>query len=182
MRLDRGAWRAGVVGCLMLGASWSALVHGQGLDCRVQECRLEDLKDALRPPQLRALNVVDAQRNRSMESSSVTINVNFLEGSGTILPDFYSELNKLGELLTEPGLQEMRLQIDGHTDNTGSEVYNDALSLRRARSVKQYLVENFPIRPERLLVQGYGKRHPATTNDTLEGRWKNRRVEVKALE
>jgi outer membrane protein OmpA-like peptidoglycan-associated protein len=128
------------------------------------------------------MTVVNTHRNIPVTPSSVTINVNFLEASDTILPDFYRELEKLGTLLTDPGFQEMRLQIAGHTDNTGSDAYNEDLSLRRARSVKQYLVEHWPIQPERIQVRGYGKRHPTATNETVEGRWTNRRVEVKGLE
>ena len=113
MHVYDGLRIAGVVGGLLLGGGWSTLVHGQGLDCRIQACSVEDLKDALCPPRLRAMTVVNTHRNIPITPSSVTMNINFLEDSDTILPDFYHELEKLGTLLTDPGLQEMRCRLPG---------------------------------------------------------------------
>jgi outer membrane protein OmpA-like peptidoglycan-associated protein len=70
----------------------------------------------------------------------------------------------------------VRFDIQGHTDNVGTESYNDDLSLRRADSVKNYLVEN-GVAPERLDTHGFGFRVPVATNDTSEGRAENRRIE-----
>jgi outer membrane protein OmpA-like peptidoglycan-associated protein len=70
----------------------------------------------------------------------------------------------------------VRFDIQGHTDNIGTEAYNDDLSLRRADSVKNYLVEN-GIAPERLDTHGLGFKVPVATNDSAEGRAENRRIE-----
>jgi outer membrane protein OmpA-like peptidoglycan-associated protein len=67
--------------------------------------------------------------------------------------------------------------IYGHTDSTGPETYNQKLSERRAEAVVNYMVER-GIKLERLTPEGFGEAHPATSNDTLEGRQKNRRVEL----
>lgn len=66
--------------------------------------------------------------------------------------------------------------LEGHTDSIGSEAYNKTLSLRRAESVKRYLVGQLGIEAARLSTKGYGFSMPVTTNKTVEGRQENRRV------
>jgi outer membrane protein OmpA-like peptidoglycan-associated protein len=74
----------------------------------------------------------------------------------------------------------MEIEIIGHTDNVGPDAYNMALSERRAKTVVAYLVRR-GIAQERLAVQFFGETKPVETNDTDEGREKNRRVEFKIL-
>jgi outer membrane protein OmpA-like peptidoglycan-associated protein len=112
---------------------------------------------------------------------SVALNVLFEFNSDQIMPQYYSDLDKLGQVLTDPKYAEYRLQIEGHTDSIGSAYYNQALSERRAASIKKYLVDRFSIDTERLVVKGYGKDQPIASNNTDEGRAKNRRVEVVNL-
>jgi len=69
-----------------------------------------------------------------------------------------------------------RTEIEGHTDNTGSERSNRVLSQRRADSVRQELITRFGIDPSRLTAKGYGASQPIADNNALEGREKNRRV------
>jgi hypothetical protein len=71
-----------------------------------------------------------------------------------------------------------KLSVGGHTDNVGGDRYNLDLSNRRAAAVKQALVERYQIAPERLTPVGYGGSRPKATNDTVEGRALNRRVEL----
>ena len=73
---------------------------------------------------------------------------------------------------------EMEVEIQGHTDNTGSAEYNQWLSERRAKRVMEYLVQN-GIDSERLEAKGYGLAQPVASNATEEGRAQNRRVELK---
>jgi outer membrane protein OmpA-like peptidoglycan-associated protein len=68
--------------------------------------------------------------------------------------------------------------LAGHTDNTGTEKYNDALSLRRAKAVESYLMDKRGIPPNRIIIKGYGESTPIAANETEEGRAKNRRVEI----
>ena len=112
---------------------------------------------------------------------SVALNVLFDFNSDKILQNYSSDLDKLGRVLTTPQYSAYRVEIEGHTDNIGSDSYNRRLSERRAESVKHYLVQHFPIQSDRLVVRGYGKSKPITSNDTPEGRDKNRRVEVVNL-
>ena len=69
----------------------------------------------------------------------------------------------------------MKVEIDGHTDNTGSAAYNMNLSERRAKSVMKYFVDK-GVEAQRLTTKGFGFTKPAASNDTKEGRTKNRRV------
>jgi outer membrane protein OmpA-like peptidoglycan-associated protein len=71
-----------------------------------------------------------------------------------------------------------KLKVDGHTDNIGGDEYNLALSKRRAAAVKDALVKQYHIEAGRLVTDGYGASRPKDTNDTLEGRARNRRVEL----
>jgi outer membrane protein OmpA-like peptidoglycan-associated protein len=71
-----------------------------------------------------------------------------------------------------------KLSVSGHTDNIGGDAYNLDLSKRRAAAVKQALVTRYHIAPDRLTTDGYGASGPVDTNDTLEGRARNRRVEL----
>jgi outer membrane protein OmpA-like peptidoglycan-associated protein len=71
----------------------------------------------------------------------------------------------------------MIVRIVGHTDSTGSDAVNDPLSLRRAESVRNYLSDR-GVGAGRIEVAGRGSREPVASNDTAEGRAKNRRVEI----
>ncbi len=74
----------------------------------------------------------------------------------------------------------MKLEISGHTDNTGSEVHNKELSQNRALAVKNYLI-NTGIKSDRIVSKGYGSSKPAASNDSDAGRAKNRRIEARIL-
>jgi outer membrane protein OmpA-like peptidoglycan-associated protein len=73
---------------------------------------------------------------------------------------------------------EWKLSVSGFTDNIGGNAYNLDLSKRRTAAVKQALVTEYSIAPERLATDGFGASRPVDTNDTLEGRARNRRVEL----
>ena len=68
----------------------------------------------------------------------------------------------------------------GHTDSIGSDAYNQKLSVRRAESVKAYLVSR-GIEPNRIYTEGKGKKQPIASNKTADGRAKNRRVEIEVI-
>ena len=73
---------------------------------------------------------------------------------------------------------EWNISIDGHTDNVGGDPINLDLSGRRADAVKEALVERYRVSASRLTTTGFGASHPNTSNDTLSGRARNRRVEL----
>jgi hypothetical protein len=109
--------------------------------------------------------------------TAFALNILFAQDSARISPKYYPELNKLGEALVR---LPAAVEIAGHTDSSGSESesYNQRLTEKRAESVKQYLIEHFPINPERLIARGYGGSRPRASNDTESGRQQNRRIEI----
>ena len=88
---------------------------------------------------------------------------------------------KLDELVGKLGGINLEVVIAvGHTDGIGSNAYNDKLSVRRAESVKAYLVSK-GVEPNRVYTEGKGKKQPVADNKTAEGRAKNRRVEIEVV-
>lgn len=75
----------------------------------------------------------------------------------------------------------LKLEISGHTDNTGDKTHNMQLSEARAKAVVDVLVKKYNIDPARLQAKGYGDTQPIADNNTTEGKAKNRRVELKKI-
>jgi peptidoglycan-associated lipoprotein len=73
------------------------------------------------------------------------------------------------------------IEIEGHTDNVGSKMYNEQLGLKRAEAVKQYLYEQHQLPLHKINVISYGEEKPAAENRTRDGRAQNRRVVIKVL-
>jgi outer membrane protein OmpA-like peptidoglycan-associated protein len=101
-------------------------------------------------------------------------NIFFETGSSTLLPSSYPELNKL--LSTLINNEQMKIELRGHTDNIGTDEYNQQLSEARAKSVYQYLIDH-AIDAGRLSFKGFGESQPVATNETEYGRQQNRRTE-----
>jgi outer membrane protein OmpA-like peptidoglycan-associated protein/tetratricopeptide (TPR) repeat protein len=95
-----------------------------------------------------------------------------------ILDESKPSLDHLAQMLIDNPT--MSIEIDGHTDNTGTKEHNQKLSTARAKNIVDYLVSK-GIDAKRLKYQGYGDTQPIDTNDTPEGRAKNRRTEFKVL-
>jgi OOP family OmpA-OmpF porin len=94
----------------------------------------------------------------------------------SVRTDFVDEVDALGSfLMKNPAAYVL---LEGYTDSTGPEEYNLGLSLRRAESISNYLMDNFNIPDDRIVVNYYGEANPAADNSTSEGRRMNRRVEV----
>ncbi len=100
-------------------------------------------------------------------------NVLFNSGTARLTSDAELTLNQIVEVLQR--YPDMRVEVEGHTDNVGRELVNEKLSIDRAESVRQYLVSQ-TIDASRLIAVGYGSRLPLVANDTSEGRKRNRRV------
>jgi outer membrane protein OmpA-like peptidoglycan-associated protein len=93
----------------------------------------------------------------------------------TLRPEAREKLAKLsGIVLGNPGL---KLEVEGHTDSTGSDEYNQKLSENRAGAVRDYLASQ-NVSADSITAGGFGKTRPVAPNDTAEGRQKNRRVEI----
>lgn len=105
-------------------------------------------------------------------------NIFFDFDQATLKSESFPELNRIVTLMGEKPTLEV--EISGHTDSTGPEDYNLGLSERRAKSVVRYLTDK-GVAKERVKVTFYGETKPIETNETKEGRKKNRRVEFKIL-
>lgn len=103
-------------------------------------------------------------------------NVYFDFGKSDVKKESYPELDKIVRLMSEN--TGIKIEIDAHTDNVGSDDFNLKLSQARAESVLNYLVSN-GIYLNRLTAKGYGSTKPLADNNTEQGRQKNRRVEFK---
>ncbi len=106
-------------------------------------------------------------------------NILFQTGKAILTTGSYAELDRLLGILKDNPL--MRIEISGHTDNTGSLALNSKLSEDRAKAVVEYLIQK-GVDQDRLEFKGFGPQQPIADNKTTEGRARNRRVEFKILE
>jgi outer membrane protein OmpA-like peptidoglycan-associated protein len=101
--------------------------------------------------------------------------VSFDHNAAVVKPTFHRSLNKMAQVLNK--YPETQITVVGHTDSTGSESYNQSLSLKRADSVKRYFGST-GVNTYRMNTNGRGEYEPRANNDTKEGRSLNRRVEI----
>jgi outer membrane protein OmpA-like peptidoglycan-associated protein len=106
-------------------------------------------------------------------------NILFELGKSVLTTSSYAELDKLVQIMKDN--PKMKIEISGHTDNTGNPVINAKLSTDRAKAVVDYLVKK-GVEQNRMTYMGYGSDQPIAENTTDAGRKKNRRVEFKILE
>jgi outer membrane protein OmpA-like peptidoglycan-associated protein len=105
-------------------------------------------------------------------------NLTFATDHAEIRSDFYDVLNSVVLVLNE--YDKTLIEITGHTDSTGSDAHNQQLSEARANSVAAYFRSQSVI-PQRLITEGFGERFPIASNDTVDGRQQNRRVELRLV-
>lgn len=104
--------------------------------------------------------------------------VNFEFDSARLTSAGEALLREIGQTLA--GIDNVRVEVHGHTDSVGTEEYNMTLSARRARAVRDFLVENFrALTAGQFTVRDFGESQPIASNDTADGRARNRRVEIK---
>jgi outer membrane protein OmpA-like peptidoglycan-associated protein len=106
-------------------------------------------------------------------------NIFFDFDKATLKPESQAEIDKVVDLLTDYPF--LRIEIEAHTDDQGSDAYNLKLSEDRAKAVVDALVKE-KIEVERLAWKGYGETKPLAPNTNEEGRAKNRRVEFRVVE
>jgi outer membrane protein OmpA-like peptidoglycan-associated protein len=158
----------------------AALAQKQAAEAETEKARqaaarAESEKADMRAQLLAQLNSI-LQTNDSARGLIVNMSdVLFDTGSFTLKPGAREKLAKVsGILLAHPGLT---MQIEGHTDSVGSDELNLRLSEQRADSVRDFLGEQgVPL--SSITAVGFGKSEPVATNDTAEGRQRNRRVEI----
>ena len=130
-------------------------------------------------PKGAADNLVDKTielKNIKIGSTIALRNIFFDTGKSTLRAESNTELDRLVKLLKD--VPNLKIEISGHTDNTGSATLNNELSKARAEAVVTYL-KSKGIAANRLTSEGYGSSQPVATNNTAAGRQENRRTEFK---
>lgn len=152
-----------------------AAAEADAQQARQAAAKAEAEKADLRAQLLNQLNSILQTRDSARGLIVNMSDVLFDTGSYTLKPGAREKLAKIsGILLAHPGLN---LQIEGYTDSVGSDEFNQQLSERRADSVRDFLAEQ-GVPATSITAKGLGKSQPVATNDTPEGRQRNRRVEL----
>lgn len=152
----------------LIGAGVGALAGlGWGAYRDQQEAALKD-----------SLKNTQVQVGRDGENISLYLpgGVTFATDSANINGNFHSALNSISQVLVQ--YPETQVLVQGHTDSSGALNHNMDLSKKRAESVRQYLIAQ-GVASNRLVAQGFGPNNPVSTNETVDGRQMNRRVEIK---
>ncbi len=152
-----------------------AAAEAETQKARQAAAQAEAEKAQLRAQLLSQLNSILQTRDSARGLIVNMSDVLFDTGSYTLKPGAREKLAKIsGILLAHPGLT---LEIEGHTDSVGGDEFNQQLSERRADSVRDFLAEQ-GVPASAITARGFGKTQPVASNDTVEGRQRNRRVEL----
>jgi OmpA-OmpF porin, OOP family len=137
-------------------------------------------KDGCPPPVVEKAvpQAESAMETAIVEKGRVILNVQFDSDKSIVKKKYHEEIGNLADVMKK--YPDLKIEIEGHTDNVGGSAYNEKLSQRRADAVNKYLAEKFGIDASRLSAKGYGLTRPIASNATKEGRQKNRRVEAAA--
>jgi outer membrane protein OmpA-like peptidoglycan-associated protein len=174
---DAAASKAAADAAQARAASDAALAASQAETEKAQLAgqQAESDKASLRARLSQQLNSVLQTRDSARGLIVNMSDVLFDTGAFTLKSGAREKLSKVaGILLSYPGLS---IEVDGHTDNVGTDEFNQNLSDQRAESVRAYLVEQGVLTGS-VTAKGFGKTQPVGTNDTAEGRQINRRVEL----
>jgi len=171
-----GAAAGAVVGLLtkgdklqnaLIGAGVGALAGGGvGYYMDVQEAKLRQRLEGT------GVSVTRMGDNITLNMPS---NITFALNSADLNAQFFNALDGVSMVLKE--YDKTVVEVAGHTDSSGSDQYNQALSERRAQAVAGYL-SSHGVKTQRLITIGAGEAHPMASNDTEQGRSANRRVEL----
>lgn len=151
----------------MIGAGIGALAGGA-------IGRYQDQQEAALRQQMQGtgVEVVRQGDNITLDMPSA---ITFGFDSSSLNPSFYGTLDRVAATLREYG--QTIIEVAGHTDSVGTDSYNQALSVRRAQAVADYLIAR-GVHRDRIIVVGAGETRPVASNDTEAGRAENRRVEI----
>ena len=138
-------------------------LHAQGIVASVSQVR-------------EAMTALNAQETELEIHVNLPADVLFDFDKSDIRPDAAKALTNLATIIRAN--PKGRTRLEGHTDAVGNDKYNQALSERRAESVKQWLVTNEKLDPAKMITRGWGKTKPIAPNDTDANRQKNRRLEA----
>ncbi len=165
--------------CLTSENSYAISVQKEGYSFYSRNIDLSGTHSLLDPYRIEA-NLIPVSDPQVADSSEAIVleNVFFESGSSALLPESEHELKHLVQLMEDN--PDISISIHGHTDNVGSPDDNQVLSLDRSESIKNYLVQS-GVGGSRIACKGFGETRPIDTNDTEEGRSRNRRSEFIIL-
>ena len=157
------------------GTPAGTIVDGAG-------CPLNGVRSAAPAPTpppiiVQPVQTIVTEQDKKVAKEAVD-NLQFDFGKATIRPTSYETLNNLATLLKERGIS---LKLAGYTDNMGPDAVNLRISRERAEAVRTYLISR-GVNPAKIQANGYGKENPVASNDTLDGRILNRRVEFNLVD
>ncbi len=157
----------------LIGAAIGAAVGGLGGAGvgKMMDNQERDMREALAKSEAAAVS-----REGNLLAVTFKGDVTFDTNSTIVRPGLQSEINRVAGVLTQ--YPQTLVRVEGHTDSVGSNEYNQDLSIRRANSVKNLLVQR-GVAESRIDAVGYGETLPVATNETEAGRQRNRRVEIK---
>ena len=172
-----GALAGAVIGSATGGSAGTGAVVGAGvgaLGTYIWSQNMERQKrDMERATQGTGIAVTQTADNQLM--LNIPSDISCAVGRSDIQPNVAPVLDQFAEGLRNNPYTDVR--IVGHTDSTGSDAINNPLSMDRAASTRNYLTAR-GVDGRRIAIDGMGERHPIATNDTAEGRARNRRVEI----
>lgn len=126
-------------------------------------------------------NDIEMVTFKQMIDEGIAVPINnlfFPVNKDKLLPESTSELKRVAKIISANNL---KVEISGHTDNSGTEEYNQELSEKRAKAVRDYLI-SLGVSKELMTIIGYGATKPIADNETEEGKARNRRVELRFIQ
>jgi outer membrane protein OmpA-like peptidoglycan-associated protein len=178
-----GGLAGAVIGAIADGSKGALIGAGVGaisgaIAGNIWSKRMEEQKEEIEQATA-GTGVAVTQTEDNQLKLEIPSDISFDINRSEIKPDFRPVLDKFAEsLVTNPVTN---LLIVGHTDSTGNDAINDPLSVNRAASTRDYLISR-GVAASRISIDGRGSREPVVSNDTVENRAKNRRVEIFVAE
>lgn len=108
------------------------------------------------------------------EVARIELAVTFDFDRSVVKPEFFAEIERVAQFMRQ--YPDVVIELEGHTDSTGTDEYNLGLSQRRADAVRQVLLDRFNVQASRITARGFGESRPVASNNTPAGRAQNRRV------
>lgn len=108
------------------------------------------------------------------EVARVELLVNFEFDRDEVRSQYFDEIEEVADFMDQ--YPDVVIELEGHTDSVGTDIYNQDLSERRANAVRQVMIDRFSVSPGRITARGFGEGQPIASNETDAGRAQNRRV------
>lgn len=153
----------------------------EGLQAELREKRFKLEMKRQREQKIKSLDIMFAHNEaivlrRANDIILRLIGLTFRSGKSTIEPEYFSLLTSVQRAIRK--FPNAALRVEGHTDAVGDDRFNESLSYERASAVKRYLMANMGLDDSAIAAVGYGESRPIASNETAEGKAKNRRIDI----